>query len=239
MAQVEKGDEILYKIYEELNGQKRKAVLAQLSSQYYTNIPHQTGRVAPPVISSLDMFHTKTELSQLMKDMLNVSKEENVLFEDDVDSKYHALNVDMSVVERDSVEWRNILSHIGQHYEHEDHVNMKPTGDGFNASNKNVPGINENGQEVESQIVNIFRLFKPDEQKAWNSKLGNHHMLFHASRFANWVGILSRGLLLPEAVTKLGVRRTDFGWLGAGNLSFFFFSLSSFPPPLTFRLFFF
>ena len=28
--------------------------------------------------------------------------------------------------------------------------------------------------------------------------------------------ILSRGLLLPAAVTKLGVKRTDFGWLGAG-----------------------
>ena len=32
----------------------------------------------------------------------------------------------------------------------------------------------------------------------------------------NWVGLLSRGILLPEAVTKLGVVRTDFGWLGAG-----------------------
>ena len=32
--------------------------------------------------------------------------------------------------------------------------------------------------------------------------------MFHGSRIENWVGILTRGILLPEAVTKLGVRRT-------------------------------
>lgn len=32
--------------------------------------------------------------------------------------------------------------------------------------------------------------------------------MFHGSKIANWVGILTRGILLPQAVTKLGVRRT-------------------------------
>ncbi len=40
--------------------------------------------------------------------------------------------------------------------------------------------------------------------------------MYHGSRIGNWVGILNRGILLPDAVTKLGVVRTDFGWLGAG-----------------------
>merc|ERR1711991_875157 len=55
-----------------------------------------------------------------------------------------------------------------------------------------------------------------EESKRFNKKVGNEHMLFHASRYCNWVGILSRGILLPDAVTKLGIPRTDFGWLGAG-----------------------
>jgi len=42
-------------------------------------------------------------------------------------------------------------------------------------------------------------------------------LLFHGSRISNWVGILSRGVLLPHIVTnKYGVNRTDAGMLGAG-----------------------
>jgi poly [ADP-ribose] polymerase len=40
--------------------------------------------------------------------------------------------------------------------------------------------------------------------------------LFHGSRIQNWVGILSRGILLPKIVVSLGVNRTDAGWLGNG-----------------------
>ncbi len=41
-------------------------------------------------------------------------------------------------------------------------------------------------------------------------------MLFHGSRIQNWVGILSRGILLPKIVVSMGVHRTDAGWLGHG-----------------------
>jgi hypothetical protein len=41
--------------------------------------------------------------------------------------------------------------------------------------------------------------------------------LVHASRASNFVGLLSRGLLLPSTVLREGLsRRTDFGYLGAG-----------------------
>ncbi len=32
----------------------------------------------------------------------------------------------------------------------------------------------------------------------------------------NWLGILSRGILLPKLVTTMGVQRTDAGQLGLG-----------------------
>jgi poly [ADP-ribose] polymerase len=41
-------------------------------------------------------------------------------------------------------------------------------------------------------------------------------LLFHGSRISNWVGILSRGVLLPHIVTQGGGTRTDAGMLGAG-----------------------
>ena len=41
-------------------------------------------------------------------------------------------------------------------------------------------------------------------------------LLFHGSNIKNWVGILTRGILLPKIVVSLGVDRTDEGWLGSG-----------------------
>ncbi|KAN0038975.1 hypothetical protein ACTA71_001169 [Dictyostelium dimigraforme] len=41
-------------------------------------------------------------------------------------------------------------------------------------------------------------------------------LLFHGSRPSNFVGILSRGMLLPKVIVNNGGSRTDFGFLGAG-----------------------
>lgn len=65
-------------------------------------------------------------------------------------------------------------------------------------------------------IKNIWRVSRPVEQKAFDQKVGNENLLFHGSNVCNWVGILSRGILLPKSVVKLGVHRTDAGWLGHG-----------------------
>jgi poly [ADP-ribose] polymerase len=46
--------------------------------------------------------------------------------------------------------------------------------------------------------------------------IDNQRLLFHGSRIKNWVGILSRGILLPKIVVSMGVNRTDAGWLGSG-----------------------
>lgn len=62
----------------------------------------------------------------------------------------------------------------------------------------------------------IFSVRREIEHKDFNTNVGNEKLLFHGSGAKNWVGILSRGLLLPKIVTKLGVKRTDAGWLGSG-----------------------
>lgn len=105
--QIERGDEVLDQILQEIKGKNRKDVLTQLSSEYYTNIPHSHGRsreaIASSIIKSESQYHEKMELSQLMKDMLLVTEEENVLFEDDVDAKYEALGTKMRPVTKVSV----------------------------------------------------------------------------------------------------------------------------------------
>lgn len=65
----------------------------------------------------------------------------------------------------------------------------------------------------------IFALHRPAEAAAFESELANRRLLFHGSRRANWLGILSRGLMLPRSVLRRAGTRTDAGMLGAGASS--------------------
>lgn len=67
-----------------------------------------------------------------------------------------------------------------------------------------------------TKIKNIWRIERPDEASQFTTTVGNKKLLFHGSAAKNWVGILSRGLLMPKVVVTLGVKRTDAGWLGSG-----------------------
>ena len=51
-------------------------------------------------------------------------------------------------------------------------------------------------------LVNCFKIEREGEEKLYNpTKLGNKKLLWHGSRFSNFVGILSQGLKIapPEA----------------------------------------
>src|SRR5207302_9199549 len=63
---------------------------------------------------------------------------------------------------------------------------------------------------------NIYTLRRDAEWEQFGSGIDNQRLLFHGSRIQNWVGILSRGILLPKIVVSMGVHRTDAGWLGHG-----------------------
>jgi poly [ADP-ribose] polymerase len=65
-------------------------------------------------------------------------------------------------------------------------------------------------------VVNIYTLMRDEEWSSYDGSVGNERLLYHGSRIKNWVGLLSRGILLPKIVVSLGVNRTDAGWLGNG-----------------------
>ncbi|XP_041857533.1 protein mono-ADP-ribosyltransferase PARP4-like isoform X2 [Melanotaenia boesemani] len=67
------------------------------------------------------------------------------------------------------------------------------------------------------QIQQIVRVSRGLELQTFRSDLGNIKPLLHSSSPNNFVGILSRGLLLPRVgVEHHGVERTDVGNLGSG-----------------------
>uniref|UniRef100_A0A3Q4BV00 Poly [ADP-ribose] polymerase n=1 Tax=Mola mola TaxID=94237 RepID=A0A3Q4BV00_MOLML len=67
------------------------------------------------------------------------------------------------------------------------------------------------------QIQQILRVCRGVELQTFMSSLGNIKPLLHSSRPRNFVGVLSRGLLLPHVgVEYHGIQRTDVGNLGSG-----------------------
>ncbi|XP_077435872.1 protein mono-ADP-ribosyltransferase PARP4-like isoform X2 [Vanacampus margaritifer] len=67
------------------------------------------------------------------------------------------------------------------------------------------------------QIHQVLRVSRAVELQTFKGKLGNIKSLLHSSSSSNFVGILSRGLLLPcVGVEHHGIERTDAGSLGSG-----------------------
>ncbi len=203
IGQVEKGDKVIeqawkvFKTYEKSSGAKKTKLhddLTDLSGEFYTFIPHRIGRsrsaAQQSVIDTLAEFQAKMETLQLMKDMLQVDGDagDSVLFDPEIDKKYKALTCDMKPIDHKSTQFK----------EWKDYV------EGSQVKTKHI------------KVKNVFEIARAEERKRFDKKVGNEKMLFHGSRIKNWVGILSRGILLPKIVVSMGVNRTDAGWLGNG-----------------------
>ncbi|KAG7467261.1 hypothetical protein MATL_G00151440 [Megalops atlanticus] len=67
------------------------------------------------------------------------------------------------------------------------------------------------------QILQVFQVTRPEELQVFRGELGNVQPLLHSTAPSSFVGILSRGLLLPRVgVEHHGIERTDIGNLGGG-----------------------
>jgi poly [ADP-ribose] polymerase len=197
ISQIEKGEAILqdlYRLFTESGKKTTKgahAQMAQLSSDFYSTIPHRIGRsrdaVAAATIASLADFEAKQETLQLMKDMLQVNGDAgDVLFTDEVDAKYKALACELQTLTPAQAD------------------PIRKLVEGSQIKTKSI------------RVKNVFALRRPSEHETFEASMSNQRLLFHGSRIKNWVGILSRGILLPKIVVSLGVNRTDAGWLGNG-----------------------
>ncbi|XP_059198459.1 protein mono-ADP-ribosyltransferase PARP4 isoform X2 [Centropristis striata] len=72
-------------------------------------------------------------------------------------------------------------------------------------------------QDSNVQVQQILRVRRGVELQTFKSEVGNIKPLLHSSRPSNFVGVLSRGLLLPRVGEEHhGIERTDAGSLGSG-----------------------
>jgi poly [ADP-ribose] polymerase 2/3/4 len=192
IGQIEKGQGCLDELVAEF-GKKRpsSSKLTDLSGEFYTVIPHRFGRsrdaAQEAVLDTAAKLNEKQETLQLMRDMLSVNGDTNVLLNPEVERKYTALGCEINTV----------------------------PGERFHEVKKYVEGsaVKKGGRYT---VKNVWQVQRAGETEAFTEGVGNTRLLFHGSAAKNWVGILSRGLLLPKIVVTLGVKRTDAGWLGNG-----------------------
>ncbi len=197
VGQIEKGEEVLGDIHQLFtSGKGNKTKFEDLSGDFYTAIPHRIGRtreaISSAVIDTLAEISQKQDTLQLMKDMLAVNSSSggggSVLFDDQVDAQYQALGTSLAFVERGSPEWKEWAANVEK----------------SQIKRKDV------------KVVNVFRVKRSGEWDGFDLKVGNEKMFYHGSRIQNWVGLMTRGILLPKIVVSMGVNRTDAGWLGNG-----------------------
>ncbi|XP_027444657.1 protein mono-ADP-ribosyltransferase PARP4 isoform X6 [Zalophus californianus] len=128
------------------------------------------------------------KLQALIRDMVNVC--ETNLFKPNPPSlaKYRALRCKIERVEQNTEEFFRVRKEV----------------------------LQNNHSKVPVDILQILRVGRVSEATEFLSQLGNVKSLLHGSPVQSFVGILSRGLLLPKVVEDRGTKRTDIGNLGSG-----------------------
>lgn len=192
IGQIEKGQTVLDHLAAEFGKKQPSAsALTDLSGEFYTVIPHRFGRsreaAQEAVIDTASKLNGKQETLQLMRDMLSVNGDANVLHNPEVERKYQALN-----------------------------CGIEPAAEETFAEIKKYVEGSVVRRGVRHTVRSVWQVRRPTEHAGFAEEVGNSRLLFHGSAAKNWVGILSRGLLLPKIVVTLGVQRTDAGWLGNG-----------------------
>ncbi|CAN0561872.1 unnamed protein product [Rangifer tarandus platyrhynchus] len=137
---------------------------------------------------SLSLLAKKEDLCQLIRDMVNVCETNLAKPNPPSLAKYRALRCKIEYVE--------------------------PNTEEFLRAREDVLQNNHSKSPVD--ILQIFRVGRVSETTEFRSHLGNVRHLLHGSSVQSFVGILSRGLLLPKVVEDRGVKRTDIGNLGSG-----------------------
>ncbi|XP_044873903.1 protein mono-ADP-ribosyltransferase PARP4 isoform X1 [Mauremys mutica] len=135
------------------------------------------------------LLSSKQDLCQLIRDMLNVCETSMSSPNPPSLAKYRSLRCKIQAINPNSEEFLNVKQQV----------------------------LKNNHSDCPVQVLQIYRVGRISETAEFLSNLGNVQSLFHASSVRNFVGILSRGLLLPKIVVEdHGMERTDIGNLGSG-----------------------
>ncbi|CAF0923046.1 unnamed protein product [Rotaria sordida] len=160
----------------------------EAETRFYSLIPHQQSFVID-LINNRRALIDKLDLCQMLRDMITINELTNWNIKASIEAKYRALKCHIETVKNDTHEYATISKMISS-------------------------STNSNEQVI---IHQIYSVAKQTDALNFRSTFFNQKQLFHGSKYNNFLGILSRGLLMPKMVVNdLGVTRTDIGCLGYG-----------------------
>jgi len=169
---IQKGYEILKEISAVLESGKNRHKLQDLSSEFYTYIPHDFGfqKMINFIIDDKDKVKKKLEMIQSLEEIQVATKileggrsssDESLL-----DQNYKKLKCDVTPLETSSDEFKMVLDYV-----------------------RNTHGKTHNNYSLD--LLDVFKLDREGESSRYRKDIGNKMLLWHGSRLTNFVGIIS------------------------------------------------
>ena len=183
--QIQEGYEILKKIAKCLED-NNFTDLEDLTSNFYTLIPSSFGRQKPPIINSEEQIKKYTDMLGILIDLevagsilskKNSNSDHNC---HPIDRIYRDIKIDLTPL---------LLDNNGEEY-----IMIKKYIE-------NTIGSTHNHYQLE--LLDILKVYRKEEGERFID-YGNKRLLFHGSRVANFVGILSQGLRVNSNAVKTG-----------------------------------
>jgi poly [ADP-ribose] polymerase 2/3/4 len=184
-AQVQKGYEVLEDLEAAIKGKKGK-LINDLSSRFYTLIPHAFGRHVPPPIDTLDLLQKKFDMLNVLNDIeialgLQTKEEdkEAALLPNPADQHYQKLKADLEWVDPSSREFAFIKTYME----------------------------NTAAQYYRLKLIDAFRVDRRGERDRFanHDDIGERRLLWHGTNVAVVAAILGSGLrIMPHSGGRVG-----------------------------------
>ena len=184
-TQVEKGFEVLEELEAAIESKKAKQI-EQVTSRFYTVIPHAFGRRVPPLIDSLELLQKKFDMLNVLGDIeiaVSVQKSEasssGKLLPHPMDDNYAGLDAHLEWVDETSREF----DFVAKYLDATARAGRKP------------------------KLFNLFRIDRKSEGKrfAEHTRLENRKLLWHGTNVAVVAAICKTGLrIMPHSGGRVG-----------------------------------
>ncbi|HKB42511.1 MAG TPA: WGR domain-containing protein [Gemmataceae bacterium] len=184
-AQVQKGYEVLEDLEAAIKGRKGK-LIDDLSSRFYTLIPHAFGRHVPPPINTLDLLQKKFDMLNVLNDIeialglqTKEHEHEEELLPNPADLHYQKLKADLDPIEPSSREYAFIKTY------------MENTG----------------AQYYRMKLIDAFRVDRRGERDRFTAHddIVERRLLWHGTNVAVVAAILGSGLrIMPHSGGRVG-----------------------------------
>jgi len=188
--QIQVGVSILSEIEDKLNGGDVSSDFHQLSSRFYTSIPHSFGRRRPPVINSNASLQERYDMCNILLDMFSTNETMRKIEEEKVkmdikqvpypaDLHYKSLHADLSLVGKSSQEYKKIQKDFD-----------KTKSSGSNAT-----------------LFDVWQVDRQGERERFENfaDLKNRRLLWHGTNIAVVAPIVTSGLrIMPHSGGRVG-----------------------------------